>query len=416
MHLRRPLVSLVAVVVIATACSGPARHRDAARGTTTTTKPAPGLVAPARVPSLPAPDLTQCRTGEDQTQQLQSLIDRSPDGTSAAPDVIHLPAGTCYVVDRSVVLADRRYLTIAGDPSDPAVFLRQGAGDCAVQSKCYIFFLQGGTGISFTNVAVVSNNVHHVYVPSNQDSSAWWIWGTQGVTLTRDSVSNVWGDFVTVGPDTYRTWRWSSDVVVSGDRLNGSGRQGIAITSGQNVTISDDLIANAALSAIDIEPDSGTGPLRHGVPTYGGADHIDISGNVVGHAGTLFLSDYGHCAVVANVSVTANRLVGEPFVVWVKGCPRALRSGWSITGNSSDTPFASPRAAIELSYVSGAKVTDNQVPLSAREHMSAVKLAHCTGVTITGNHFPGAAHLVRPLGGQPMGSGLVISGDSVGNT
>lgn len=403
------------MTALAASCSGPPPARSSGPPSTTAPKPSPG-VAPATGPSLPAPNLKQCRSDTDQTEQLQELIDRAPDGTRSAPDVLRLPAGTCYVVDRPIVMSDRQYLTIEGDPSDPAVFLRQGVGECADQTKCYIFFLRGGAGLAFSNVAVVSNNVGHVYRPANQDSSAWWIWGTQGVSLTRDSVTDVWGDFVTVGPDTYRSWRWSSDVVISDDRFDGSGRQGIAITSGENVTISGDLIANAALSAIDIEPDSGTGPVRGGVPTYGGAEAITVDDNVIGHAGTLFLSDYGHCATVTNVSVSANRLVGQPFVLWVKGCRRHVRTGWSVLDNTSDTPFASPRAAIELTYVSGAVVRGNQIPLSAPEQMTAVKLAHCDDVTITGNHFPGAAHVVGPLAGQSPGAGLVVAGDSLGDT
>jgi hypothetical protein len=357
-----------------------------------------------------------CSTGPDDTSTVQAIINAAPDGTPAHPTVINFPAGACYSVDQSVTLDKRNNLVLESDPSDPAVFVRQGVGTCTNQAQCYIFFLHGGSNITFKNVDVVSNNTQHVYQAANQDSSAWWVWGTQGLTLTHDTVENLWGDFVTVGPDTYRTWKWSTNVDITDDNFNGSGRQGISITGAENVNISNNVIANAALSSFDIEPDSGTGPVAGGVPTYGGAEYVTIDNNVVGQSGTTFVSDYGACAQVSNITVADNTLQGAPLTLWVKGCSTVHRSNWTVAGNTSNTPFASPRGAIEMTYTDTVDIANNSLLFYVPEKVTAVKVWGCSDVAVSGNTFNGAVTSVAldpPVWDGPASTSVTTTHNNV---
>ena len=375
----------------------------------------PAALAAATSSSLSYSSLP-CSSGPDQTAAVQAIINAAPDGTPANPTVVKLPAGACYAVDQSVVLDKRNNLVIESSPSDPAVFVRQGVGTCASQDQCYIFLVHGGSNITFQNVDIVSDNTQHLYQAANQDSSGWWVWGTQGFTLTHDTVQNLWGDFVTVGPDTYRTWKWSTNVDITDNNFDGSGRQGISLTGAENVNISDNVVSNAALTTFDIEPDSGTGPVADGVPTYGGAQYVTIDNNIVGPSGTTFVSDYGSCAQVSNITIADNTLQGAPFTLWVKGCSTVHRTDWTVAGNTSNTDFASPRGAIELTYTDGVEISDNSFLFYQPEQVTAVKVWGSSDVVVSGNTFNGAVTGVAvdpPVWSGPASTQVAASDNSV---
>lgn len=72
-----------------------------------------------------------------------------------------------------------------------------------------------------------------------------------GCTLSGLSIKNCWGDCVYVGDN-------SSNIIISKCKLDNGRRQGVSITSGRNITISDCVISNVyGISpefAVDIEP------------------------------------------------------------------------------------------------------------------------------------------------------------------
>ncbi|MDQ6797734.1 MAG: right-handed parallel beta-helix repeat-containing protein [Actinomycetota bacterium] len=321
----------------------------------------------------------------DTTDALNQFIGSVPDNMT-----IEFPAGACYRVEGTIELFQRNSLTFEGNGATLRSFT-DGAGYGTDLAKRHHIFCHAGSNLAFDHLNIVGDNVDHTYEARYAGQAAWWVWGTQGFAVTNSQVNDVRGDFVTLGPDTYRSWVWTTNVTITGDTFDGSGRQGIAITGAQNVSISHNSMANSALSAFDIEPDSGTGPLINGVPTYGGAADVTIADNTVGAAGSTFLSNYGLAARITGIVVTRNVLHDVALVIWSKGDAKVHRGDWTITANTSDKAFASPRAAIELTYVDRATITRNTIPFYAPQKVTAVRVWGSSDVTVSDNSFPGAA-------------------------
>lgn len=392
LKLNKPLTALAAVAAMATAL-GPgvgAAHASAA------------VLVPGSIPT------TCSASSPDVTAQLQSWVASVPDGST-----IEFAANACYRVEGTLKFQDRNNLTFEGNGATLRSFT-DGTGYVRnVQTRHHIF-LYGGSNLVFNNLNIVGDNPTHHYSAAYAGQAGWWVWGTQGLTITNSTIQAVRGDFITLGPDTYRSWRWTNQVTITDDSFLASGRQGIAITGAQNVLIARNNIGQAALSQIDIEPDSGTGPDNQGVPTYGGAANITIDHNLFGYSGTTFLSNYGYCAEIADVSVTNNTLKNDSLIIWSKGCQNVHRTGWTIANNTSDRAFGSPRAAIEFTYVDGATVRGNVIPFYAPEKVTAVKLWGSSDISVLNNEFPGAATavLVDPPGWKGTPSQDVTSSNN----
>ena len=153
-------------------------------------------------------------------------------------------------------------------------------------------------------------------------------------------------------------------------------------------------MADAGQSMIDIEPDSLTHYAPDGTPTFGGATDIYVLNNRFGHSQLPFFTNAGHGATIARVTISANSISGAPLVVWIKGVQSVHRGPFTITDNVSDTPYNSPRASFELTYVDGALIQHNTTMFRAPHPMDAVRLWSCTDVRVVSNTFTGAAQVV----------------------
>ena len=82
------------------------------------------------------------------------------------------------------------------------------------------------------------------------------ILGTHGVNIENNQATDTYGDFVYFGP--YNNV-WVSNVLVSGNTFARNGRQGISITAGDHITISNNSMSQVRMSDFDIEPNSASG-------------------------------------------------------------------------------------------------------------------------------------------------------------
>lgn len=406
---RLVLAATSAAVIVAgvVGCSSTG-HPDSGAGPTgrSSTPRSAGAPTVAGVPaSIPA---TCSASSPDVTARLQGWIASVPDGST-----IELPARACYRVEGTLLLKDRNNLRFEGHGATLRSFTDGTSYVHNLQTRHHVF-LYGGSNLVFNDLNIVGDAPAHHYAAAYAGQSGFWVWGTQGLSITNSRVQDVRGDFVTLGPDTYRSWKWTSNVAITGDTFINAGRQGISLTGAQNVTISDNNISNTADSEIDIESDSRTGRPVDGVPTYGGAANVKIDSNQFGYSGTVFFANYGYCSQTSNISLTNNTLRDAPLVVWSKGCPNVHRTGWTITNNTSDRPFASPRAAIEFTYVDDATISGNTINFFPPQKVTAVRVWGCTQVTIAHNDFVGAATVLqsdRHWSGAP--STAVTSTDNV---
>lgn len=172
------------------------------------------------------------------SSELQGLVDATPDGGTL------VLRGT-YEVSEPIDLDSRNDLTLAGDGT---AVVRQAAG---VQSK--VFIVTAGSDVAFRDFELAGSRV--AGVGGGLSGSGIAVKGTDGVTIQGIFAHDTWGDFIDLddGPrdDPDRTTR---DVVISGNRFERSGRQGISLSSlVESVDIVDNVIIRVKRSAIDIE-------------------------------------------------------------------------------------------------------------------------------------------------------------------
>lgn len=122
-----------------------------------------------------------------------------------------------------------------------------------------------------------------------------------------------------------------------------NGRQGIAITAGEDIRIERNLITQVRRSTFDIEPNS---------PDWG-ARRVTIADNDIGPGRLNFIAGHGYAAPVEDIVVIGNRLKGKAMNISLKAPLSKRRSNFSLIGNVSDAAYGSPSAAIKIEGFDG---------------------------------------------------------------
>ena len=152
--------------------------------------------------------------------------------------------------------------------------------------------------------------------------------GVASLVICHNQIVNVLGDFVYFG---------ASGTAQAGDRtasayvdiyenyFHNAGRQGIAIVSGTDIAVRNNWIEEVARTALDIEP----------LSTHLDVANVTFDDNKV--IGTRrFFSSMGAPAVVSNIVVKNNELIGSAMVIAIVGDRRRSRPT-SATSRSSAT-------------------------------------------------------------------------------
>ncbi|MGH9177587.1 MAG: right-handed parallel beta-helix repeat-containing protein [Acidimicrobiales bacterium] len=331
----------------------------------------------------------------DVTSKLTSWIASVPDGST-----LRLLPGGCYRIEGTVLVKDRNGLTIDGNGATLRAFTVGSGTWGQVQTRNHLRFW-GGRDLTVRNLVIRGVNADHRYHREYAGHHAFALVGVTNALIENNTVSEVYGDFVMVQSNLYRDWRWSDGVVVRNNNFSYSGRQGFSVVGGRNVTFSGNQVNSTGITAVDIEPDGLTGYDAHGFPTGSGAANVKVVDNrFSGKFGGIFFSAGGYAGKVDGVEVSRNILDGVPFFAWVTGTAEVPRSGFTFTGNVSNTPTGGPRSAFELTYVNGAVVTGNTIPNFVRTYAKlppdkvAMRLWGATAVQAVHNDFTGAASVL----------------------
>jgi hypothetical protein len=322
----------------------------------------------------------------DVSARLQAWINSVPDNS-----VLTFPKGRCYRVDETLLIQDRKNLDFEGVGATIKT-VTEGSGTAnQIQTRRTLYFY-GGSGYIIHGLTIVGPNPTNVYAAKYAGQHGIAFAGVHGAVVDDVTIKGVHGDFVYVGADLYRSWHFSSNIVVENSAFDTSGRMGVSVTAGQDITVVNNTMTNVAMDAVDIEPDVATTYDSTGAPKYGGAIDVNIVNNTIGVVGQIFLGNQGAAGSIMNgLVVRGNRLTAAPLIVWIYGSAALHRTNFTIADNVSQVVLSSPRDSVELLYVDNAVVSGNTAPgyYLNPTPMSGVGVWSATNVTVSNNNFTG---------------------------
>ena len=316
--------------------------------------------------------------------QISTWLASVPDNST-----VQFGPGRCYGQDGTIALNGRTGLVIDGQGSEFRTLTPGG-------SHRANWRFVGGRNLTVRNVAVRGSNPTGVYDHPIEWQHGFSVEGVQTMTLSNVQARETWGDGVFVwhgatSPACGDDASSARNVVIANATLERNGRQGVAVSDAENVTVQDSAIGPVAWSNIDIETD----------------DDCEIARNISVLRNQFGANNYG---VVASVGFGADAQVGRLTVadnvqtVPTSGCfgpvrilspvvpagqPPVYRSGYTFTGNR----LLGTRNGFELRGVRAADVSSNTValpPTTGCGRRNGVLLVDSDDVTIRSNAFTGA--------------------------
>jgi hypothetical protein len=335
------MAALLAVAVVTVSCGTSPSVTSSANTTTapksTTTAPLPppnipddatagplgtiqggALAVPAptgQTVSIPSTIAADC--SQDVSKPLKKWLNQLP-----ANSTVLVSAQACYQVDKALKLKKPTGLTIYGgtftnDVNTPSK--KNSLGQ-------YVFDVVGGSNITLESMKINGQNPGG-YDPKLAFAGGIDFEGTAGITITGVTISNTFGDGITLSPLRGGADNNSGTIlappkkaVIQGVSISGAGRHGIAIASASGVQVSNLIVQNPGIDTIDIEAD------QHNE----GADNVTIDG-CTSSGGGIFFANGGsgagqntHDLTVAHCSM-AKPQGGDAILVYNRGGSRHLR-------------------------------------------------------------------------------------------
>jgi hypothetical protein len=228
---------------------------------------------------------------------------------------------------------------------------------------------------SYANGGTLSSSLQHAHGVDVRGSS---------VEISHVRVSNVAGDCFYLGLGYDNATRSSGSVHDSS--CSSAGRNGIALTAANKVTVSTNTFGNLGYTAVDLEPNVGT----YTASTGWGTSDVRVSGNTIGnyrlYAFAVIENAPNTGITFANNTVTAS----SGLRIGVVNPGASVRpSNITIKGNTASTSTRSP--AMEMKNIDGLSVTGNTVPMGSGT-MATVD-SGC-GVDVSGSSYPGGSSQV----------------------
>jgi hypothetical protein len=240
--------------------------------------------------------------------------------------------------------------------------------------------IRGGSGITLRDMTIRGANANggataRAYVPRLEGQAGIGIQRASGVMIDSVDVTNTYGDAV------YVTGA-STNVTVRHSTLERTGRQGVAIVSGQHVVVEDNDIRDIAHSVFDLEP-PGRAQVRD----------IHLQDNRVGAYVNFLLSSGGGGPGVGDVWLQGNRVDGGHGVSAFAGVEGQQRTGLHVldnvgTGARRPANGTGRAGLLQLLNLDQVEIRGNRQPVGG---VPAITTDRVCGLTIAGNQFPGAS-------------------------
>jgi hypothetical protein len=226
-----------------------------------------------------------------------------------------------------------------------------------------------------------SGRVERQYNANYEVQSGLVVDGSTRVALSNSSVSKVWGDFVTVESK-------SSYVTISGNQMTTDGRQGIAVTNAQHVTIDGNTMNDMRRSVFDLEANYSTDVI----------DDIRIVNNTTGDSRLVWLANSGKSTHNTNTVIENNTMLGTGLAVIYSKTPdgATLRRGpWTIDNNRFKMRSTTWDAMTFIGSA-GISVHDNVVRIPKGINVAMVRASRSDQLQVHHNDFTFATKILAP--------------------
>jgi hypothetical protein len=347
--------------------------------------PAPAPVRPSGPPTFTVPASIDASGRYDVTKKLNGYLASVPDGA-----ILRFARNGRYRIDDRFVIKNRSNLEIDGNGA--TLFARTDG--YATRSHVRI---EDSSHITIHDLTVRGANPHAgtgdaAYVPSREHQHAFDARSVDTLVLQRVKAYDVYGDFVYLG--NLPKAAWTSHVTIRDSQFARNGRQGIAIIAARDVLIEDNSISDVRRATFDFEPRAAGE----------GVDGVTVRDNTIGAGKLMFVAADGS-GVVHHVTVSRNTLHGQALQVYVHNNYAGYRTGWTVTGNTSDLTLSNPHAsAMRIWRVNGLRVTGNRQPFKANRNMVLADITDTCGITLSGNATPGSVGPMRVHGSCTVGA------------
>lgn len=332
--------------------------------------------ADAAAPVRNVPASIDAKGTKDVTAQLNAFIASVADGSRVV-----FPAKGVYRVDGTLQVYKKRGLKIEGNGSTIKAVAPGG------RDRRHVSIVGGGS-ITVSKLTVKGSNPY-----AGMDDRAWSshmeaqhafeLLGVQGAELTGLNASDVWGDFVYIGRHSEGKTP-SRNVTVHDSTFTRNGRQGISVTSAENVEIYRNSISEVRRTTFDLEPNTADRTVRN----------VSIHDNTIGRGRLNFVSAGGQGAV-HGLSVVSNILKGRSMNASLTAGP-ARRSGVTFVGNRSDATYGNAGGGlISITGTDDIVVKNNTQRLDAGRGMAFVITRDGCRVDVSGNTWAGGREEVR---------------------
>jgi Right handed beta helix region len=308
---------------------------------------------------------------QDDTAALQTLLNTLPDGSTLA-----FQAGGKYRIEGTLHVTNKHDLTIDGNG---ALFFATTTGNRTRSQWSF----EGGSNIVVRNVIVKGANPHAgtgdaAYVASLEAQHAFNIWSTNNIELDHVTATDVYGDFVYIGP---QAGGLAKNIYIHDSTFDRNGRQGISVTGADGVRIIRNTITDTRRATFDLEPNG---------PDWG-ALNVDIEDNTIGPGRLNVLSSAG-IGPVSNIIFSGNT-IERPFNMLVGDTAGGRRGPFTIRDNVATETWGSSAGsgALDFSNIDGLAVTGNTIPLQAGRGDYGVRANTSCNVVVTGNTVTGGA-------------------------
>ena len=341
------------------------------------------------VVSIPAAVAADCSTNV--TRQINSWLASVPDGATAL-----FGRQACYRVDGTLLLRDRRDLTVDGNG---ALFRAVALPPTEPKITRQMLLVQGGARLVVRNMRLQGTNPSPVFDVRREWFPLIELAGPQDVLVDKVTGSNSWGDFVFVTPDVRKVVNSDGTGAVLPQRITVQnstgrviGRHAIACNGCENLTVAHNSFSDIGYQVLDIEVEASTWHARDvtfSSNTMSGRIALSVlaSGDNVGH-------DITRVVVADNTMLTSGISCAPPIDVYET---TTLRSDFDIVRNQ----FKTLSNAVRIAGVSGADVSDNTVNVGeagCTNSRVAVVARNLTSAVLRNNYFPGATRLVVASG------------------
>jgi hypothetical protein len=320
----------------------------------------PAAAATYQVPSTIASDCSV-----DVTSPLVSWISSVPNNST-----LSFGTNACYRIEGTIEFSGRTGLDFEGNGSTFRSF------NAPADTRA-IWRAWQSSGLIFQNMTITGSYASGgTFTYSLQHAHGIDLRGT-GAEIANVTIGSVAGDCVYFGLGSDNTTRSSGSFHNS--TCNGTSRNGVSITGGNNVLVQHVTVGAIGYDTFDVEPNATTGNW--------GAQNVTFDSNTVGSYALNIFSVVPN-APLSNLNFTNNVMNGVGLKIATGSTTTTANrpQGVTITGNSSNTAVAP--SAMNLSSIDGLSVTGNTVPMTSAS-MASVDTS-CS-INIASNSYPGGS-------------------------